>query len=714
MPVKFYNSIEQAVSDIINKIEGDIRLGSPLGLGKPNTFINAMYQRISNAPERCLHIFSALSLVKPTATSDLEARFLNPFVERVFGDYPDLDYVKDLKAKKVPNNISVNEFFLKSGDWLNNSAAQQNYINSNYTHIARDMAANGVNVICQSIAVRDEADGTRRYSLSCNPDLSEDLLELVQPRRDAGERIFAVGVINYKLPFMPNDAEVSAEQFDIIIDDPAGTHTLFSTPNMKVTLSDYAIGLHASSLVQDGGTLQIGIGSLGDAIVHSLILRDQDNSTYQNMIKRLNHNLPLPKTLNINPFVDGLYGCSEMFVNGFLKLIQANIIRRAVYPHTGLQKLLNSHKITETISLDTLSALRQAELIQSPLTGDDVAFLTRFGIFNDDCTVEDGQLVLGELSFEADLDDETALANIKQHCLGTQLQGGSIMHGGFFLGPADFYQTLRDMPDEKLNRINMSTIAFINQLYGDRHGDEPLKRAQRVKSSFINTCMMATLSGAAVSDALEDGRVVSGVGGQYNFVAQAHELPESRSILMLRSHRVVDGEVRSSIVKNYGHITIPRHLRDIFITEYGIADLRGKNDSDVIKALLNISDSRCQEELREWAVSKGKLSPDYVIPKTYRDNTPEALAERLQPFMEKLPSFPFGTDFTKDELKIVKALQALKSSTEHPLQLLKTAISSIFKDEDDATVHRYLERMGFNETHSLKEKVMKRLFMGNV
>jgi hypothetical protein len=102
MPVKFYDSIEQAVTDIINKIEGDIRLGSPLGLGKPNTFINAMYERMTNTPQRCLHIFSALSLVKPTASSDLEARFLNPFVERVFGDYPDLDYVKDLKAKKVP------------------------------------------------------------------------------------------------------------------------------------------------------------------------------------------------------------------------------------------------------------------------------------------------------------------------------------------------------------------------------------------------------------------------------------------------------------------------------------------------------------------------------------------------------------------------------------------------------------------------------------
>ena len=84
MPVKFYDSIEQAVTDIINKIEGDIRLGSPLGLGKPNTFINAMYERMTNTPQRCLHIFSALSLVKPTASSDLEARFLNPFERACF------------------------------------------------------------------------------------------------------------------------------------------------------------------------------------------------------------------------------------------------------------------------------------------------------------------------------------------------------------------------------------------------------------------------------------------------------------------------------------------------------------------------------------------------------------------------------------------------------------------------------------------------------
>ncbi len=49
-----------------------------------------------------------------------------------------------------------------------------------------------------------------------------------------------------------------------------------------------------------------------------------------------------------------------------------------------------------------------------------------------------------------------------------------------------------------------------------------------------------------------------------------------------------------------------------------------------------------------------------MIPKAYTNNTPEALAERLQPFMQHLPSFPFGTDFTKDELNILMILNCIQ------------------------------------------------------
>ncbi len=120
--------------------------------------------------------------------------------------------------------------------------------------------------------------------------------------------------------------------------------------------------------------------------------------------------------------------------------------------------------------------------------------------------------------------------------------------------------------------------------------------------------MMVTGLGAAVSDALDDGRVVSGVGGQYNFVAMAHALPEARSILCVRATRESRGEVTSSIPWSYGHATIPRHLRDIVVTEYGIADLRGRTDREVVEALLAIMDSRFQDALRRRRAARGQAA----------------------------------------------------------------------------------------------------------
>src|SRR3546814_6316179 len=127
----------------------------------------------------------------------------------------------------------------------------------------------------------------------------------------------------------------------------------------------------------------------------------------------------------------------------------------------------------------------------------------------------------------------------------------------------------------------MCRFGGVNQRYG---GNEMLERAQRRESRFFNTCMMATARGAAVSDGLDDGRVVSGVGGQYNFVAMAHALPDARSVLLLRATREAGDGAGSNIRWNYGHCTIPRHLRDTCIDEYGIADLRGKNDEACVRS----------------------------------------------------------------------------------------------------------------------------------
>ena len=62
---------------------------------------------------------------------------------------------------------------------------------------------------------------------------------------------------------------------DLLLDSPATDFPLFAPPREPVALADYAAGLHAASLVRDGGTLQIGIGSLGDAVAQALVLRQR-------------------------------------------------------------------------------------------------------------------------------------------------------------------------------------------------------------------------------------------------------------------------------------------------------------------------------------------------------------------------------------------------------------------------------------------------------
>ena len=102
---------------------------------------------------------------------------------------------------------------------------------------------------------------------------------------------------------------------------------------------------------------------------------------------------------------------------------------------------------------------------------------------------------------------------------------GRWLDGAFYLGSKDLYRWLRELPPEQVRGIGMTRVSHINELYG---GSEALEREQRRDARFFNTCMMMTALGAAVSDGLADGRVVSGVGGQYNFVAMAHALPEAR------------------------------------------------------------------------------------------------------------------------------------------------------------------------------------------
>ncbi|WP_298449866.1 acetyl-CoA hydrolase/transferase C-terminal domain-containing protein [uncultured Marinobacter sp.] len=708
------NNAERCVDDVIRRVGKNITLGLPLGLGKAVRFVNALYQRAKDDPEINLHIFTALSLLAPSGSSSLEKRFMAPFAERLYGGIPTLQYAQDVNKNNLPSNVQVSEFFFKAGSYLNNRSQQRHYVSTNYTHAVRDLMDLGVNVVAQMVAPGELYDAPGMVSLSCNPDLSLDLLPLLREREASGTPVAIVGEINRQMPWFGRDAAIAEDEFDLVFEHQATEYPLFSAPQMAISPADHLIGFYASTLLKDGGTLQVGIGSLGAALVHSAILRHKNNAAWRAVYDNLNvaERFPLAeKDGGTGPFEKGLYGCSEMMVDGFLYLMEAGVLRREVYDHADLQILINNGEIEEQVSLDTLDVLRREGLIDSPMRARDVTWLRRYGILRDAVEFKGGRLRIGDHSLNADLDDPEAREAMKALAIGERLAGGVAMHGGFYVGPQQFYQSLRELSDEDRDRICMTSVSFINHLYDHRFGNQRLKAAQRIHSRFINTAMMYTLSGAAVSDGLEDGRVISGVGGQYNFVSMAHELPGARSIIPLRSTRNAKGSVVSNIVFNYGHCTIPRHLRDVVITEYGIADLRGQSDEQVYLRLIRIADSRFQQDLLDQAQKAGKVDAKFRLPTNWLNNTPNAVTSAFTSTGDKdwFPAFPFGRDFTDQELVLGKALKRLKAETATRRGKLSTLLQALRTKDEKGRFAELLQRMDLSQPSGLREKLDQRL-----
>jgi hypothetical protein len=607
---KLFSDPEAIAEDIIRDVGTNLVVGLPLGLGKANHIANALYARAVADRSINLTFFSALTLEKPRPSNLLEQRFIGPVIERLFGGYPDLAYAGALRAGALPPNVRVIEFFFLAGRWLHVPFAQQHYISANYTHASSYLLARGLNVVTQLVAKR-VVDGVTRYSLSCNTDTTLDILRA----RNEGRASFKlIGQVNSELPFMPGVGDLPGEAFSAVLDSLETDFPLFAPPSEPITDTKYAIGLHSAGLIRDGGTLQIGIGQVGDALAQGLILRHRDSAQFVATMKRLTPattELSAPET---GPFEKGLYGVSEMLFEAFLALVDAGILKREV--------------------------------------------------------------------------------------------DGAVLHGAFFLGPKSFYRSLRDMTPDQLARIQMMPVSFTNELYGD----EEAKRRARVDARFVNNAMMATLMGAVISDGLENGQVVSGVGGQYNFVAQAFALAGARSILALEATRQAGKGAQSNIRWSYGHETIPRHLRDIVVTEYGVADIRGKSDADVIAAMLQVADSRFQDELARQARDAGKLSKDFEIPAAYRENFPDRIASALGPAREAglLPAFPFGSDFTDVEQRLIPALQALQDAQRTPLRLPGLLWQGL-TGHPNAADRECLARLGLDQPSTWSERVYRAL-----
>ncbi|MDX1405725.1 MAG: acetyl-CoA hydrolase/transferase C-terminal domain-containing protein [Woeseiaceae bacterium] len=614
---RVFESAEALTEALIANVGKRLVVGLPVGIGKAIHIADALFARAMRDDSISLTFFTGLTLETPKGASELERRFLDSLVKRLYADWPSPAYADALRRQTLPANIRIREFYLRPGAWLGNPLAQQSYTSINYSHVVAELEKLGINVIAQLISARDPGSG--RHSLSCNPEITLDLLPVFEARRKNGESVALVGQVNDHLPYMRGDAAIDADRFDFVLETDKPHHPLFSLPNRPVSAADYATAMHVASLVRDGGTVQIGIGSLSDAVAHCLRLRHENPQLFRQVLEllpggtRSARRSVLP--VETGPFEQGLFASTELLSDALFSLFQAGIIKRA-----------------------------------------------------------------------ADQEDD------------------AVIHAGFFIGSAKFYERLNALGDSERRRIRMTRISHVNTLFGD----EARKRRQRRHCRFVNETMIVTLLGAAASDGLDDGRVVSGVGGQFDFVSMALALEDAQSILMCRARRLHDGVASSNIRWSYEHATVPRHFRDVVVSEYGIAATRGLGDRDVIDAMLGIADSDFQPRLIAAAKKAGKLEKDYQLPGEHRANEPKILRQIFarDDLHAYFPRYPLGTDFTDSEQELIAALEWLDERTARfwpKLKLYSDALLRSGNGYSDAVA-----RMGLERPSGLRQKLLRR------
>ncbi len=166
-----------------------------------------------------------------------------------------------------------------------------------------------------------------------------------------------------------------------------------------------------------------------------------------------------------------------------------------------------------------------------------------------------------------------------------------VMVSGFLLGSKKLYDFVHDNPI-----VRMLDIQYVNDA-------AVIRRMPNMIS--INSAIEVDITGQVVSDSIGT-RIYSGVGGQMDFIRGASLSPGGKPIIALPSTTSRgDSKITSFLRPGGGVVTTRAHVHYV-VTEYGVAELYGKNLRQRAKALINIAHPDHREELERQAFERFK------------------------------------------------------------------------------------------------------------
>ena len=167
--------------------------------------------------------------------------------------------------------------------------------------------------------------------------------------------------------------------------------------------------------------------------------------------------------------------------------------------------------------------------------------------------------------------------------------------------------------------------------------NNPIEIAKNDNMVSINSCLQVDLLGQVVSDTIGLSQF-SAVGGQVDFVRGATMSKGGRSIIAMPS-TARKGTVSRivPIITEGSAVTTPRNDVNYVVTEYGIAQLKGKTLKERTKELIRISHPRFRPALvLEYKKRFGSDPFTEEEFKSFKNSIKEKIAASIEDKIDKL------------------------------------------------------------------------------
>ena len=133
--------------------------------------------------------------------------------------------------------------------------------------------------------------------------------------------------------------------------------------------------------------------------------------------------------------------------------------------------------------------------------------------------------------------------------------------------------------------------------------NDPFRIARNPKVMAINSAVEVDLTGQVCADSVGT-RIISGVGGQHDFMYGGSLSEGGKTFIAITSlTEKGHSKIRPVLAEGAGVVTT-RHMVQNVVTEYGVAQLRGKSLVERARTLIDIAHPSVREELERAAFAR--------------------------------------------------------------------------------------------------------------